>query len=228
VKFPGESHDLSGGHHRHCLGACARKSRGPLDQLFLVLAPATKTRDFLGTPHETITSNCPWGVGVKEAWKNTCQFFLSQTVSQVPYPAIPAATALTVSPPLIQRNSRWLGERGELKVRLTVEQPVIQWWRVGAYRDTTAAHPLVVHRSPDGGPTRRSGLPFETCLTIGATVPTVEPGSFQRSCDPTVKPPLRWWGGRMKYAQRWSNSPRSREVARWCRACSHVLRMALG
>ncbi|PLW05806.1 hypothetical protein PCASD_25653 [Puccinia coronata f. sp. avenae] len=154
VKFPGESHDLSGGHHRHCLGACARKSQDPLDQLFFVLAPATKT------------------------------------LSQVPYPAIPAATALTVSPPLIQRSSRWLGERGELEVRLTVEQPVIQWWRVGAYRDTTAAHPPVVHRSPDGGPTRRSGLLLETCRTIGATVPTVEPGSFQRSYDPTVKPPL--------------------------------------
>jgi hypothetical protein len=88
---------------------------------------------------------CSLFLGVKEAWKNTCQnFFLSQTVSQVPYPAIPAATALTVSPPLIQHSSRWLGERGELKVRLTVEQPVIQWWQFGAYRDPTAAHPLVV------------------------------------------------------------------------------------
>jgi hypothetical protein len=122
-------------------------------------------------------------------------FLWSQTVSQMPYPAIPAATALIVSPLLIQQSSHWLGERGELKVRLTVEQSVIQWWRVGAYRDPTVAHPLVVHRSPDGGPTRWSGLPLETCWTIGATVPMVEPGSFKRSCDPTVKPLLRWWGG---------------------------------
>ncbi|PLW09518.1 hypothetical protein PCASD_24843 [Puccinia coronata f. sp. avenae] len=146
------------------------------------------------------------------------KIFLSQTVSQVLYPAIPAATALTVSPPLIQHSSRWLGERGELKVRLTVEQPVIQWWRFGAYRDPTAAHPLVVHHSPDGGPTRRSGLALETCRTIVATVPTVEQGLFQRSCDPTVKPPLRWWGGGVEYGQRWSNPPQSREVAQWCSA----------
>lgn len=92
--------------------------------------------------------------------KHMSNFFLSQAVSQVPYPAIPAATALTVSPPSIQRSSHWLGERGELKVRLTVKQPNIQRRQFGAYRDPTTAHPLVVHHSPHGGPTRQLGPPL--------------------------------------------------------------------
>ncbi|PLW47422.1 hypothetical protein PCASD_04396 [Puccinia coronata f. sp. avenae] len=54
------------------------------------------------------------------------------------------------------------------------------------------ASPPLIQRSTlwlDGGPTKQSGPPLEICRNIVATVPTVEPGSFQRSCDPTVKPP---------------------------------------
>ncbi|PLW48544.1 hypothetical protein PCANC_12202 [Puccinia coronata f. sp. avenae] len=72
---------------------------------------------------------------------------------------------------------------------LNHQPSVNQRWRFGAYPDPTAGRPLVNHRSPDGGPTKQSGPPLEICRNIVATVPTVEPGSFQRSCDPTVKPP---------------------------------------
>ncbi|PLW25066.1 hypothetical protein PCASD_25549, partial [Puccinia coronata f. sp. avenae] len=95
--------------------------------------------------------------------------------------------------------------------------PVVnQRWRFGAYPDPTAGRPLVNHRSPDGGPTKQSGPPLEICRNIVATVPTVEPGSFQRSCDPTVKPPLRRWEGGVENPHQLTNLNQSKNVARWC------------
>ncbi|PLW12418.1 hypothetical protein PCASD_21420 [Puccinia coronata f. sp. avenae] len=101
-------------------------------------------------------------------------------------------------------------------VRQTVDQPAIQRWRSSAYRDPTAAHPLVDHRSPDGGPARWSGQPLENCQTIVATGPTVEPSWFQQCYDPIVKPPYDGGWRVWNYGQQWTNTPRSREVARWC------------
>ncbi|PLW16059.1 hypothetical protein PCANC_15369 [Puccinia coronata f. sp. avenae] len=88
-----------------------------------------------------------------------------------------------------KQNGQWLDPSTFWYSPVACHPAVNQRWRFGAYPDPTAGRPLVNHRSPDGGPTKQSGPPLEICRNIVATVPTVEPGSFQRSCDPTVKPP---------------------------------------
>ncbi|PLW18518.1 hypothetical protein PCASD_23789 [Puccinia coronata f. sp. avenae] len=65
-------------------------------------------------------------------------------------------------------------------------------WKNSCQKKKKTASPPLIQRSTlwlDGGPTKQSGPPLEICQNIVATVPTVEPGLFQRSCDPTVKPP---------------------------------------
>ncbi|PLW40745.1 hypothetical protein PCASD_09340 [Puccinia coronata f. sp. avenae] len=97
----------------------------------------------------------------------------TNTVSQVPYPAILAATALTVSPPFIQPSVHRLGGRRGLKVRLTVKQPVIQRrWSNQAVSPTVVR--LLDHRrdSPNGGtrlvPTILRPYRQATVNTVGA------------------------------------------------------------
>ncbi|PLW14920.1 hypothetical protein PCANC_14773 [Puccinia coronata f. sp. avenae] len=90
-----------------------------------------------------------------------------------------------------KQNGQWL-EPSTFWYSLVVNQR----WRFGAYPDPTAGRPLVNHRSPE--------------------VPTVEPGSFQRSCDPTVKPPLRRWEGGVENPHQLTNLNQSKNVARWC------------